>query len=817
MIILAPFDASHPAGWAKRHWPECNVWVIDDPQRVMGPSMQPSRFGTGVGAPMRRVEDSRFLRGIGRYVDDLPAVAAARLIMVRSPHPHSRLVNVDVSAARAMPGVQLVLTARDITDLGVLRCVTPRHRRDGQPLVQTPWRMLASDTVRYVGDPVACVVADTQAQAQDAAEAIVVDYEPLPAVTDCAAALAEDAPQLWPGLIPGNESFLFRLGDFVAVERAMARATHVVRLPFRVTRVSANPIEPRNLLASYDPAEERYTLITGTQLPHVMRNEIAEFGLKIPSNQLRVISPDVGAGFGMKESPFPEHVLALHAAKLLGRPVRWTATRTESFLADSHARDNDSVAELALNADGDFLALRVSTLCNVGAYLAWQGPVSSTNNVGGLAGVYRTPAICTEVRGVLTNTQPTAPYRGAGRPEAIYAIEQCIDLAARRLGMDRVELRLRNLIQPGQMPFQTGLDYKYDCGDFPANMNIAMREAEWDSFPARRAESEARGKLRGIGIANAIEVAGGPHRNPMEEGAEIRFDSGGSVTLLLGSHNHGQGHETVFRQVASERLGIPPQRIRFICGDTDKVAHGRGTIGSRSMMAAGSALVGAAERIIERGKRIAAHLLEASEADIEFSDGEFRVSGTDKVIGIEALARRSYVPGALPVGEPLGLAEQLVTRPGDATFPNGCHIAEVEIDLETGATTLLRYFVVDDVGTIINPLLLKGQIHGGVAQGFGQVFGENVLYKDGQILTASFMDYPMPRADDLPDLHVTSNPQPTSSNPLGVKGAGEAGTVGALPVLMSAVIDALHPLGVEWLGMPATPERIWRAIRSAGK
>ena len=776
--------------------------------------MQPSKLGTGVGAPMRRVEDGRFLRGRGRYVDDLPAADAARMVLLRSPHPHARLLRVDAMAARAMPGVLLVLTAADITELGVLRCVTPRHRRDGQPLTQTPWRMLAGDTVRYVGDPVACVVAETLAQALDAAEAIAVEYEPLPAVTDSIEAAAPDAPELWPGLIPGNESFLFRLGDAAAVERAMAQAAHVVRLPFRVTRVSANPLEPRNLLASYDAAEERYTLVTGTQLPHVMRNEIAEFALGIPTNRLRIISPDVGAGFGMKESPFPEHVLALHAARLLHRPVRWTATRSESFLSDTHARDNDSLAELALSAEGDFLGLRVTTLCNLGAYLAWQGAVSSTNNVGGLAGVYRTPAICTEVRGIFTNTQPTAPYRGAGRPEAIYAIEQCIDLAAQEMGLDRVALRQRNLIQPGQMPFQTGLDYRYDSGDFPKNMAMALAAADWAGFAARRAESEARGRLRGIGIANAIESAGGPHRNPMEEAAEIRFDSGGSVTLLMGSHNHGQGHETVFRQIASERLGIPPERIRFICGDTETVTHGRGTIGSRSMMAGGGALVAAAARIVERGKRLAAHFLEASEADIEFAAGEFRVAGTDKGIGIEALAKRSYVPGALPKGEELGLSALLINRPGDATFPNGCHIAEVEIDPETGECTLLRYLVVDDVGTVINPLLLKGQIHGGVAQGFGQVFGENIIYQNGQLLTGSFADYPMPRASDFPPLSVLSNPQPTASNVLGVKGAGEAGTVGALPVLMSAVMDALRPHGVTWLDMPATPERVWRALNN---
>ncbi len=779
--------------------------------------MQPSKLGTGIGAPARRVEDARFLRGLGRFVDDMPAPFAAHMVMLRSPHAHARIRGIDASRARAMAGTLLVLTAAETGMLGVLRCVTPRHRRDGRPLAQTPWHMLAAEVVRYVGDPLACVIAETRAQALDACEAILVDYEALPAVTELRAAAAPGAPQPWPDLIPGNESFLFRLGDAAAVEGAMAKAAHVARLPFRISRVSANPLEPRNLLASYDAAADRYTLVTGTQLPHVMRNEIAEHALGVPSSRLRIVSPDVGGGFGMKESPFPEHVLALHAARLLGRPVRWTASRTESFQSDTHARDNDSLAELALSAEGDFLALRVTTLCNLGAYLAWQGPVSSTNNVGGLAGVYRTPHICTEVRGIVTNTQPTAPYRGAGRPEAIYAIEQCIDLAAAEMGLDRLALRQRNLIQPGQMPFQTGLDYRYDSGDFPKNMAMAVEAADWAGFAMRRAESAARGLLRGIGIANAIESAGGPHRNPMEEAAEIRFDSGGSMSLLLGSHNHGQGHETVFRQIASDRLGIAPERIQFHCGDTDLVVHGRGTIGSRSMMAAGGALVGAADRIIARGRQIAAHLLEASEADIEFGQGRFRVVGTDREIGLEALARQSYLPGALPAGEELGLAARLVSRPGDATFPNGCHVAEVEIDPETGEARLCRYVVVDDVGTVINPLLVKGQIHGGVAQGWGQVFGEDIRYQDGQLVTASFADYPMPRASDLPAMTVLSNPQPTTTNPLGVKGAGEAGTVGALPVLMSAVLDALRPRGVRWLDMPATPERIWRALQAAAR
>jgi len=767
----------------------------------------------GIGAPLRRVEDGRFLRGAGRFVDDLAPADAAWLHVLRSPHAAASIRGIDAAAARGMPGVLAVLTAADLDVPGMLRCVTPRQRRDGRPLIQPPWRVLPADAVRHVGDALAAVIAETPAQAQDAAERIVVDYAPLPALTDVAE--AESGPAVWPEHAPDNECFHFRLGDAAAVAAGFARAAHVTRLQTRITRLSANPMEPRNCFASYDPAAERYTLTVGTQLPHVMRNELAEFALGIPSNRLRLISPDVGGGFGMKESPFPEHVLCLIAARRLGRTVRWSATRSESFLSDSHARDVVSAAELALTADGEFLAMRVTTAANLGAYLAWQGPVSSTNNVGGLAGVYRTPAICTEVTGYFTHTQPTAPYRGAGRPEAIYLLERLIDLAAGEMGIDRVALRRRNLIAPEEMPFRTGLDYTYDCGAFGQNMDLALAAADWAGFEARRAASRARGRLRGIGLANAIEIAGGPHRRPLEEGAEIRFDSGGSATLLVGSHNHGQGHETVFRQIAASQLGLPPERVQLRFGDTDVVAHGRGTIGSRSMMAAGGALVGAAQKVIARGREIAAHLLEAAVDDIEFAEGVFRVAGTDRAIGIEALARASYVPGTLPDGAELGLGAALVTRPQDGTFPNGCHVAEVEIDPETGATELLRYVVVDDVGTVINPLLLKGQIHGGVVQGFGQVFGESILYRDGQPLTASFMDYAMPRADELCDFTVKSNPVPTASNPLGVKGAGEAGTVGALVVLINAVVDALRPLGVTHIEMPATPARVWQAIRTA--
>ncbi len=769
--------------------------------------------GFRIGSPMRRVEDPRFLHGVGRYVEDADVPGAVRMHVLRSPHAAARLVRMDVGAARAVPGVVLVLTAAELDVPGVLRCVTPRHRRDGRPLVSPVWRALPSDAVRHVGDAVAAVFAETLQAARDAAELIEVEYAPLPSVTNVAEAAA--GPEVWPGEAPGNECFHFRLGDADAVAAAFARAAHVTRLEFRISRLTAAPMEPRNLLAQYDAQEGRYTLTTGTQLPHVMRNEIAEHALGVASNRLRVISPDVGGGFGMKESPFPEHVCALVAARMLSRPVRWAATRSESFLSDSHARDNASVGELALSAEGDFLAMRVRTAANLGAYLAWQGPVSSTNNVGGLAGVYRTPAICTEVTGYFTNTQPTAPYRGAGRPEAIYAMERLIDLAADEMGLDRIALRARNLIRPEEMPFRTGLDYTYDSGDFPKNMDLALKAADWDGFEARRAEAAGRGKLRGIGIANAIESAGGPHRKPLEEAAEIRFDSGGSMTLLLGSHNHGQGHETVFRQIAATHLGIPPERIRILFGDTDVVAHGRGTIGSRSMMAAGGALVGASLKVIARGKQIAAHLLEAAEADIEFDDGVFRVTGTDRGLGIEAMARQSYIPGALPDGAELGLGASLVNRPGDATFPNGCHIAEVEIDPETGACALLRYTVVDDVGTVINPLLLKGQIHGGIAQGIGQVFSEAIRYQDGQLISGSFMDYAMPRADDLCAFKVLSNPVPTKTNVLGVKGAGEAGTVGALPAGIGAVVDALRPLGIHHIDMPATPEAIWRAIEGS--
>ncbi len=776
----------------------------------------PEVFGIGSASP--RFEDRRLLRGLGRYVDDIRPVHVTHMAVLRSPYAHARIIEIQSQAALMVPGVLAVLTGADVAadGLGTLHSVVPRNRRDGSPMYRPPYRLLAVDVVQFVGDAVAVVIGETAHAAAEGRDLVGVTYEELPAVTDAVEAAAPDAAVVWPEQ-PDNVCFVFQQGDRAAVDAAFVGAAHVAGLDFRITRVSANPMEPRNAIGIYDPAEDAYTLYAGTQTPHKLRTEIAEKTLKIPTSRLRVVSPDVGGGFGMKGSPYPEYSLVLWASRKVGRPVRWTATRGESFLSDYHARDNISRVELALDGGGQFLALRIRTYANLGAYLGFNTPHSPTNNLGGLAGVYRTPAIHAEVLGMFTNTQPTAPYRGAGRPEATFALERVIDIAAVAMNIDRAELRRRNLIAADAMPFKTGLVFTYDSGDFLANMRLAEAAADWQGFAARRAEAAARGRLRGIGIANAIEIAGGPFRNPGEEGAEIRFDPGGDVTLLLGSHNHGQGHETVFRQIAASCLGVAPERVKILAGDTDVVAHGRGTFGSRSMMACGSALLRATEKIVERGKSIAAHMLEAAEADIVFDCGSFAVAGTDRSLRIEAIARASFDPGSLPPGSEWGLGAQAIVTPAEATFPNGCHVCEVEIDPQTGEAAVVAYVVVDDVGTVINPLLVHGQIHGGVAQGLGQIMLEAVAYEagSGQLITGSFMDYAMPRAADLPAMEVLSNPQPTASNPLGVKGAGEAGCVGALPVVMNALLDALRPLGVTDLEMPATPARIWAAIAAA--
>jgi carbon-monoxide dehydrogenase large subunit len=768
----------------------------------------PWRIG---GAP-RRVEDPRLLRGLGRYGEDRAPGEALHAMFVRSPHAAARIGGIEAAAAHAVPGVVAVFSAADVADYAPLPCLVPRSLPDGSPMPRPPWRALPADAARHIGDPVALVVATGAQAARDGVEAVAVDWQPLPCVTDAAAALAPGAPEVWPGLPAGNLCFEYRLGAHERVAQAIASAPHVVRFDARVSRVCGTPMEPRAVVAEWDEADGRFTLRIGTQGPHSLRDLLAA-SLGIPSAALRIVAPDMGGGFGLRSHPTPEMLCLLHAARALRRPVRWTADRTEAMLSDPHARDTHNDIELALDAEGNFLALRVATVAAMGAYLATLTPHSSTNNLGGLAGVYRLPAIAATVRGVFTNTQTTAPYRGAGRPEATYAIERAIDLAAAKLGLDRMEIRRRNLIPAAAMPYDTGFVFTYDSGDFSRGMAMAERAADLPGFVARKAASEARGMLRGLGVANAIEISAGPFNAPGDEGAELRIAADGSATLLLGSHNHGQGHATVFRQILSERLGIAPERIRIADGDTDLVTHGRGTFGSRTIVAGGTATLAAVMRVIERGKRIAAHMLEAAPADIEFTPGRFVVAGTDRAVTLDQVARAAVTPGQRPPGADAGLVAQAAVAPGNATFPNGCHICEVEVDPETGAVRLDRYVVVDDVGTVVNPLLLKGQIHGGVAMGAGQALMEEMRYDaaSGQMLSATFMDYALPRAADLPAIHVESNPQPTATNPIGAKGAGEAGTVGALPVVISAVCDAI---GVAHLDMPATPERVWAALRS---
>ncbi len=773
----------------------------------------------GIGQPLPRSEDQRLLTGRGRYVDDISSGREAFMAVVRAPHAAARITGIDIAEAEAFPGVLAVLTGADLVadGIGTLHTIVQRHKRDGSPMERPPFHPLAVEQVRFAGEGVAVVVAETMNAARDAADMVMVDYEPLDAVTSAETALEPGAPVVWPGLVEDNISFVFEAGDKNRADAAFAKADHVTTLDFRVTRVSANPLEPRNAIGSYDPIEERYTLVSGVQIPHKIRSEIAENTLGIDPMRLRIIAPDVGGAFGMKGSPFPEHVLVLWASRRLGRPVRWTATRSESFLSDFHARDNFTTVSLALDKAGRFLGLKVRTKANLGAYLGFNTPHSPTNNLGGLSGVYTTPAIHAEVLGVHTNTQPTAPYRGAGRPEATYAIERVIDLAAEELGMDRVELRRRNLIPASAMPYDTGFLFVYDTGEFERNMDAALDASDFAGFEARRKASQEKGLLRGISLVNAIEIAGGPFGATNEEGAEIRFDPGGGVTLLMGTQNHGQGHETAFRQMAVEFLGVAPENVRVVSGDTDAVRHGRGTFGSRSAMAGGLALRRASDKLLARARKLAAHLLETGEEEIDFDAGTFRVRGANRNIRIEEVARASYIRGRFPIDWEMGLGEQAIVIPPEANFPNGVHVCEVEVDPETGQVAIVNYAVVDDVGTVVNPLLVKGQIHGGVAQGIGQAVGEEIVFDDstGQLLTGSFMDYQMPRATDLPMIGVISNPVPSTNNALGIKGAGEAGAVGALPAYMNAVIHALSPLGVRHLDMPATPCRVWQAIQEA--
>ena len=770
------------------------------------------RFGLGQAAP--RVEDRRFLLGGGRYTDDINLAGQAFSHMLRSPHAHARIRSIDAAAARGAPGVLAIYTGADVAaeGLGDMPClaakVAPLQRPDGGPLFLPPRPALVRDKVAFVGDYVAFVVAESRAQAVDAAEMIQVDYEPLPANVLTAEAINDSAPPVWDDC-PDNICFRMQQGDKAAVEAAFAAADHVTRLKLSMPRVAINPMEPRAALGAYDPFEDRYTLYSGNQFPHDMRSWLSEAVLGVAESRLRIVSPDMGGSFGLRANIFPELPLVLWAAKKLGRPVKWTNERADAFL-DEQARDFIMTVELALDRDGRFLGLRLHSLANMGAYLSNFGPLPAFGNMGGIAGVYLTPAIHADIFGVFTNSGPTGPYRGTGRPEATSAIEQAIDLAAREMGIDRVELRRRNIIPPEAMPFQTGLSYNYDCGEFERNMDRALAMADIDGFEDRRAAARNAGRVSGLGLANAVEQAAGM----FDEGGEIRFDKQGNATILMGTHSHGQGHETVFRQLLGDKLGLDFEAMRYVQGDTDMVAYGHGTGGSRVAGLGSAALEGAAQKIIEKGRLIAAHSLEAPAVDIEFADGQFTVAGTDRSLSLREVAAIAFDPTLLPPGMESGLQGFATFKPAGPTFPNACHVAEVEIDPETGVIRILRYIAVDDVGTVMNPALLEGQLHGGIVQGIGQILGEQVLWDDnGQVLTGSFMDYAMPRADAVPFFELESQPVPSPRNPLGIKGAGEAGTVGAVACLTSAVLDALAPLGIRELEMPATPERVWRAIK----
>jgi carbon-monoxide dehydrogenase large subunit len=764
----------------------------------------------GIGQSVPRFEDARLLRGGGHYIADLALPHTAFGYVLRSPHAHARILSIDTQKAATAPGVLAILTGADwrASGCGDLPVPGGLKRPDGS-IFRPPYPALVSDRARFVGDYVASVVAESYAAALDAAELIAVEYEPLAAAASTETASAPGASPVWEEC-PDNIGFMQAFGDKPATEAAFARADRIIRQRFVINRVTAASMEARGCVGDYSPAEDRYTAYASLQRLHGFRADLASV-LGIAESKLRVVSGDVGGSFGMKTALYNETVLCLLAARRLGRPVKWVSTRSEAFLSDAQARDNVTDAELALDKDGIFLGLRVRTSAAIGAYLQ-VGMPNFMLNIGTVAGVYRTPAIFAELAGVFTHTNPMRPYRGNGRPEAAYVIERLVDIAAEEMGMDAAELRRRNTIGPEEMPFKTGLTFTYDSGEFEKNMDMAIELADMAGFKHRRSEARLRGKLRGIGISQSIEraAAGG------FEGAEVRMDNSGTATLLMGSLTGGQGHETAFKQILFDRLGVAPDEVHYVQGDTDQVFVGEGTFGSRSATLGGSALVLATERIIQKGKQIAAHLLGLKPEDIGFSDGVFSTPKSNRTLSIKEVAQAAMEPGRLPQGMDVGLIASATYTARVQNFPNGCHICELEVDEETGAVEIMRYSVVDDVGTVINPLLLKGQITGGVAQGIGQVLMEEIRFDEtGQNVTASFMDYAIPRASDMSTVDVTSNPVPTGTNPLGVKGAGEAGCVGALPAVTNALVDALSHLGIRHVDMPATPERLWRAMEEA--
>lgn len=770
------------------------------------------RFGRGPQA--LRAEDDPLLTGRGRFSDDLRFDGQVHAAFVRSPQAHARITGMDTAAARALPGVLAVYSGHDLAadGLGPIPPAAVFPGRDGKPMFAASMPVLAADRVRYVGEPLAMVVATTPAQALDAAEQVAVQFETLPAVSDVAKAVEPGAPLLWPEA-PGNVALDWAFGDAASVDAAFAQAAHVAKVRLVDTRLAPATLEPRAGIGEWDAATGRYTLTAATQGVAIVRKLLAEGVFKVPPETIRVLTQDVGGGFGMKAQTYCEYAALLYAARKLGRPVKWCNTRLESFLSDTAGRDGLLEGELALDRDGRFLGLRTRNLVGMGAYISTFGAIFATNNTKNcLSSVYRIPAIQIDVKMVLTNAAPLGPYRGAGRPEAIIVLERLIETAARELSIDSVDLRRRNLIAPAAMPYQTINGPIYDSGEFEQVMDKALTLADWTGFSARRRQSEARGLLRGIGLGCFLEVAGGI----LDEKLDLRFEADGKVSVRTGAQAMGQGHLSVFPPLIAARLGIGVEKVRLVQGDSDAVPAGTPSVASRSLMMAGSAGVLACDAAIVRGRGIAGHLFEAAAADIEFEAGKFRLAGTDREIGILDLAARARTLTDLPAELAGGMDNVAQFVSPQMSFPNGCHVCEVEIDPQTGVVQVVGYSAVDDVGTIAHETIVEGQIHGGVAQGLGQVLGEQLVYgEDGQLLTASFMDYPLPRADDLPNLKVAHHGVPCTTNPLGVKGAGESGVAGSLPAGLNAVLDALATRGVRHLDLPATPQRVWEALSAA--
>ncbi|GAN75800.1 xanthine dehydrogenase family protein molybdopterin-binding subunit [Acidisphaera rubrifaciens] len=768
----------------------------------------------GLAQPVRRVEDPRLLKGSGRYTDDINLPGMLYGHVLRSPHAAARIVSMDTTAAAATPGVKAVYTVADLKAAGIgpLVCAIPLKNRDGSDRANPPRMALADGAVRHVGDPVAFVVAETPQAARDGAEAVAVDYDLLPANTDLAAASDADTPLVWPD-IARNICFDWEIGDKAATDAAFAEAAHVTRLQVINNRIVVNSMEARACIADYSGESGRWTLYANTQGGWVLKQLLGQAVFKVDPNKFRLITPDVGGGFGMKLFLYPEHVLTCFASRALGAPVKWASDRGEAFLSDTQGRDNITLGELAVDKDGRFLALRSRNVANMGAYLSTFAPFIPTGaGTGVLASVYGFKAVYANVIGVFTNTVPVDAYRGAGRPEANYLVERLIDAAAVELGIDRAEIRRRNMVPPSAMPHKTPVGKLYDSGDFVTVLDAALAKMDWAGFPARRAEAAKRGKRRGIGLSYYLEATGGA---PSER-AEIRFADDGFVDVFVGTQSTGQGHETAYTQLVSVELGVDGEKIRIFQGDTDTIPTGGGTGGARSLYSEGQAILATTAVVLERGKKAASEALEAAPADIVFEDGVFTIVGTDRAIDIIGLAVAQRARAAK--GEDVTTLDAAEVAEIKAhTFPNGCHIAEVEVDPDTGTVDVVRYAVTDDVGRAINPLVVRGQVHGGVAQGFGQAVLERTAYDSGsgQLLTGSLMDYCLPRAYDLPDIEVDFIEVPCASNPLGVKGAGEAGAVGSPPAVMNAIVDALRPVGVTHLDMPATPESVWQAISRA--